>query len=306
MAFALPLSAAACGHQKNQDLGTAYSTPADGAGYEPGYAGGDATPPAEGYAEAESYDEPSASPSADMATGRASMGSEMARDDSASRHHEAKQSERPGLGTAYGETRHSEVRGVGFERRRNRPDTVLTLWYDDYEGVGAASQRRGGQRPDWSYAGTRQDGLHAMLLDEWGNPLSGARAGDRQYAVGEPGARYLLGIENQSGDRWEVVASVDGLDVVDGQPATYKKRGYVIEPWSSVQIDGWRTSDSTVAAFRFSSIADSYAGRTGKARNVGVVGFAFFSEDRSDTRYAPPPPPQYDRQRDRADPFPGR
>ena len=302
MLLALPVVAVGCSHRASQDVGTAYGTPADAS--EPGYApseagyGGGAAPPAQGYAEAESY----AEPSMDMAGADA----EMARDTPRSRREEAKQSERPGLGTAYGETRQSEVRGVGFERRRNRPETVLTLWYDDYAGVEAAAHRRGGRRPDWSYAGVDEGGLRAMLLDEWGNPLSGADASGRQYAVGEPGARYLLGIENQTGERWEVVASVDGLDVVDGQDASYKKRGYVIEPWSSVQIDGWRTSDSTVAAFRFSSVSDSYAGRTGKARNVGVVGFAFFAEDHAQPRYAPPPPPDYDRQRDRANPFPGR
>jgi hypothetical protein len=40
------------------------------------------------------------------------------------------------------------------------------------------------------------------------------------------------------------------------------------------------------AAFRFSTVADSYAGRTGFAREVGVIGAAIFPE-----RYLPPPPP---------------
>ncbi len=51
-------------------------------------------------------------------------------------------------------------------------------------------------------------------------------------------------------------------------------------------VEGFRTSLADVAAFRFSSVRDSYAARTGSARNVGVIGVAFFPE-----RPAPPPPP---------------
>ena len=41
------------------------------------------------------------------------------------------------------------------------------------------------------------------------------------------------------------------------------KRGYIVPAWGSVDIDGWRLSRAQVAAFRFSSVADSYAARTG-------------------------------------------
>ena len=62
--------------------------------------------------------------------------------------------------------------------------------------------------------------------------------------------------------RVEAVVSVDGLDAVDGKPASVGKRGYMIPAFGDVTIDGWRTSLSTVAAFRFSSVRDSYAART--------------------------------------------
>src|SRR5690606_13380182 len=53
-----------------------------------------------------------------------------------------------------------------------------------------------------------------------------------------------------------------------------------------VRIEGFRTSLTDVATFRFSSVADSYAGRKGKARNVGVIAVAIFEEQ------APPREPQ--------------
>src|SRR6185503_2691427 len=87
------------------------------------------------------------------------------------------------------------------------------------------------------------------------------------------------------------VVSVDGRDVIDGTTADYRnKRGYLISPWDSLTIDGWRISHESAAAFRFSSVADSYAARTGSAREVGVIGVAVFPE----RYYAPPRPRPYE------------
>jgi hypothetical protein len=50
-----------------------------------------------------------------------------------------------------------------------------------------------------------------------------------------------------------------------------------------------------VATFRFSSVADSYAGRLGQARDVGVIGVAFFPEREQLIAHQPPAPPYYPR-----------
>jgi hypothetical protein len=110
----------------------------------------------------------------------------------------------------------------------------------------------------------------------------------RRFVLGETGARYLIRIVNPTPVRVEAVVSVDGLDAIDGRPANLSKRGYLIAPYGEVTIDGWRTSLDAVAAFRFSSVRDSYAGRTGHERNVGVVGVAFFRE-RPQPVWQPPP-----------------
>ncbi|HVX97235.1 MAG TPA: hypothetical protein VHK47_20125 [Polyangia bacterium] len=125
--------------------------------------------------------------------------------------------------------------------------------------------------------------------------------GGESYVMGALGERYTLRVLNHTGRRIEAVASVDGRDVVDGRSADVSKRGYIVPAWGSVDIDGWRLSRAQVAAFRFSSVADSYAARTGTAREVGVIGVAVFPE-----RYVPPPPPPrplelpYDRYRSEA------
>ena len=77
----------------------------------------------------------------------------------------------------------------------------------------------------------------------------------------------------------EIVASVDGLDVMDGKTASFSKRGYLIDPGATLEIDGFRTSTDSVAAFKFSSVANSYANlRHGDTRNVGVIGIAVFTQ----------------------------
>jgi hypothetical protein len=93
------------------------------------------------------------------------------------------------------------------------------------------------------------------------------------------GQRYAIVVSNPTAQRVEAVISVDGLDAIDGKSADYvQKRGYILPAYGSATIEGFRTSLDEVATFRFSSVADSYAGRLGKARDVGVIGVAFFSE----------------------------
>lgn len=116
------------------------------------------------------------------------------------------------------------------------------------------------------------------IVDESGRMLPTFQHRGRTYVLGAHGARYLLRIRNGSGERIEVVASVDGRDVVDGRPASTSKPGYVVEPWGEVTLDGFRLSTSAVAAFRFSGVDDSYAARMGDARDVGVIGVAVFPE----------------------------
>jgi hypothetical protein len=103
--------------------------------------------------------------------------------------------------------------------------------------------------------------------------------GGGTYVMGQLGQRYTLRIVNHTARRIEAVVSVDGRDVVDGRGADYRsKRGYLVPAYGSVDIDGWRLSQSQVAAFRFSTVADSYAARIGSSREVGVIGAAIFPE----------------------------
>jgi hypothetical protein len=98
------------------------------------------------------------------------------------------------------------------------------------------------------------------------------------WVAGRPGARYSIEVRNRAGERLLAVTSVDGVNVLSGATAAWSQEGYVFNPFEDYQITGWRKSDTEVAAFTFTALPNSYAARTGRPANVGVVGVALFRE----------------------------
>jgi hypothetical protein len=207
--------------------------------------------------------------------------------------------DRPGLGTTYGEDVYAPISFAPFVRSAASPWADVLLHYNDAAGINAHAEYLGTRpQPLEVYAG---DGsLAVALVDDGGRTLPGLQANGRTLIVGADGQRYKIIVRNSTTARFEVVASVDGLDVIDGKPADPNRRGYIVDPHDTLVIDGFRTSDANVAAFRFGRVADSYAARTSGDRNVGVVGLAIFSE-----RGAVWTPGELHK-RDTADPFPQR
>ncbi len=208
---------------------------------------------------------------------------------------------RPGLGTEWGEARRSEVRDVSFVRADAlRPFAMATLHYNDRAGVDALISLRERQGRTSRELPTGNGLIAVSVRDGSGDPLEAIRFGERTYVIGQAGERYTLVLQNRSAHRFEAIATVDGLDVVNGQAGSLEHRGYVLNPHATLEIEGFRQSANQVATFRFGRVADSYAAQTGTARNVGVIGVAFFSErgdsfvNERDTRL-----------RDSANPFPG-
>jgi hypothetical protein len=211
--------------------------------------------------------------------------------------------DRPGLGTKWGETRQSQVEAASFERADSRhPFAVASIYYNDATGVramaGAVAWRR--------HAPFLPDPAAALitveLRDESGRLLPGLVIGDRWFVIGEEGRRYSILLRNRTDWRLEVVLSVDGLDVIDGRPASFRKRGYVVPPQAQLAVEGFRQSTEAVAAFRFGPVRESYANeKYHNTRNVGVIGVALFNEAGTN-------PWTWDevRKRLRANPFPGQ
>ena len=111
----------------------------------------------------------------------------------------------------------------------------------------------------------------------------------RWWVPGKPGSRYAITLTNRSGGRALTVLSVDGVNAVSGESAAHDQVGYVIANGQYAQITGWRKDMSRVAAFEFTALADSYAARTGRPDNVGVIGVAVFRERPRPSSPAVPP-----------------
>ena len=100
----------------------------------------------------------------------------------------------------------------------------------------------------------------------------------RQWIVGTPGQEYGIRVCNATGERVLAVTSVDGVNIVSGETASPPQSGYVLGAHECYEINGWRKSNSTTAAFYFTELPDAYATRTGRPDDVGVIGVAFFRE----------------------------
>ena len=139
----------------------------------------------------------------------------------------------------------------------------------------------------------------AVVDRDTGETLRTYRDHGKLYVAGTPGHRYSVRMINRTGGRVMTVLSVDGVNAITGQTASPDQSGYVLGPWESAEIAGWRKSDNEIAQFNFTALPDSYAARTGRPANVGVIGVAVFTErmpvwrERDDeiARSEPPVPP---------------
>ena len=221
---------------------------------------------------------------------------------------EASSASRQGLATSWGESVGSKVELVGFTREDSRsPDHVMSIYYNDPTGIEAMAGdfRAATERPFDILGGVVRVGVTDEESMRPGTIfLPSLARGGSYYVQGKNGSRYGIYLQNRSASRIEVVASVDGLDVLKGRPASLDERGYILEPGSSFVIKGFRTNLNEVAAFRLGSVSDSYAQRKyGETRNVGVIGVAVFRE--KGTRSLQPKSREI-KTREQANPFPGQ
>lgn len=213
---------------------------------------------------------------------------------------------RPGLGTEWGETRTSRITTSPFVRAdASQPVALASFNYNDAQGAKAMANASGFRELSTGKIDVG-NGLATVMLKDGnsGRFLSGFEAASKSYMVGQAGDRYTIVVQSNVPARLEVLVSVDGLDVLDGRAAGFSKRGYLIDPNGTLEIDGFRQSADAVAAFRFGSVRESYAQQKhGDARNVGVIGVALFHEQGSN-------PLTWNRgevqQRLDANPFPGQ
>jgi hypothetical protein len=196
---------------------------------------------------------------------------------------------RSGLATTAGHDQYSSVQSGFFHRKApNQPDAVDSFHYNDEIGAKTMTDALGGGR------------LHSGLFSTAGNRLRAGlsncnynsddypyiESNGHRIVVGKAGSAYGIHVKNNTKKRLEIVASVDGLDVLDGKAASSTKKGYVIEAGQEYVINGFRKNNSQVRQFLFGSVSDSEAAKQGQARNVGVIGLAVYEEDEAAAKAA--------------------
>ncbi len=145
-------------------------------------------------------------------------------------------------------------------------------------GIAFPSLAHAHDRAPWRSVAVREP-ITVSLEGDDGMTLPTVRHRGTTFVAGTPGERYAIRVRNNTARRLEVVVTVDGRDVLTGRLGDFtRQRGYVIDPFGSVVIDGFRRSLDRVAAFRFSDVHDSFTALHGTPQHAGVIGVAAFEE----------------------------
>jgi len=107
---------------------------------------------------------------------------------------------------------------------------------------------------------------------------------DRRYFQALRGRNYALRVHNRTDRRVGVLIAVDGLNVVNGERSKLRRNEamYVLDPWETATVHGWRTSLEQVRQFVFVDEERSYAARTGQANgDMGWIRVLAFEERRA-------------------------
>ncbi len=132
-----------------------------------------------------------------------------------------------------------------------------------------------------SFSAAAHDGslVDVSVIDrDTGASLPMHRHDGKLFIAGVPGHRYSVRLNNRTSSRVLTVLSVDGVNAITGQTANPGQSGYVLDAWQSTEVEGWRKNMSEIAQFNFTALDNSYAARTGRPNNVGVIGVAVFRE----------------------------
>ncbi len=200
------------------------------------------------------------------------------------------------LGTQWGEGRESRVYSVPAQRVEPQRDKLQLAYSDERSIRQALGQKLDAQRSILLDQGKVELSVH----DARDTPLTiYSSIGQNNYQLaGQAGERYVLVYTNRSATPYEIITTVDGLDVLSGKPGSRSHNGYMLQAGAVLRIEGFRKSAQEVAAFRFSGKDRAYAANSlaGDTRNIGVIG-AMLYEVRP-VKLSPPATPT-------ANPFPG-
>lgn len=191
------------------------------------------------------------------------------------------------LGTKWGDEIASPITELDLKRKLNKPLVETFVQYADkvYEGKSVKGiSLVAGQ-------------ISFSVVDDFGNKIDLYRVDQNYYLRGQAGQSYQLVYENSTGKTFEIVASVDGIDVINGREASRGNSGYILSPYETLSIQGFRKNADAVASFTFSKPKDAYVAHSehGSIKNTGIIGVVVYELKapkknlKSVNKYAPPP-----------------
>jgi len=132
----------------------------------------------------------------------------------------------------------------------------------------------------------------------WESPFVEYRYSSENVIRVKEGKEYSIVVSNPLPVQVAAAVTVDGLNTIDGKRTTASEaQKWIIEPYSSITISGWQTSDSSLRKFVFTKEGASYANwkglrdRKDYVQNLGMIGVAYFWSSAELSRVLYPPRP---------------
>jgi hypothetical protein len=121
-----------------------------------------------------------------------------------------------------------------------------------------------------------QNGIDVQVCVE-NRPIREFGYQGRTIVEGRRGTPFTIKVRNNHPTRVHAAVMVDGVGVVSGKSGDLK--GYILEPYSSYEVKGWRTSNEEVARFIFETKSGSYSKAVkGNDAQCGVITVVAYAE----------------------------
>lgn len=118
-----------------------------------------------------------------------------------------------------------------------------------------------------------------------GNATKEYHLNSKTFIESRIGSEYSLRIKNNTGKRALATVAIDNINVINSKSGGDSDVGYILEPYSTINIAGYRIDENNVSKFVFASKDKSYAAQVGPkvlqngqevnipdSSNCGVIG----------------------------------
>lgn len=113
-----------------------------------------------------------------------------------------------------------------------------------------------------------------------GRPVQEYSKDGNVFVEGRAGSQFELTIRNLTGRSLLAHPMIDGISAMTGKDAERNDsdHGYVLHPYAEITVPGWRLNDREAAHFFFAGAGGSYAEKTGRPSNRGVIACPVWEE----------------------------